>query len=356
MGNKQKVTITDNLKRDVTEAIKDFDVSQIFILTDENTQKLCLPRLTAACERLKDAKTITIGAGDTHKHLDSLEKVWMELSQNGATRHSLMINLGGGMITDLGGFAASTFKRGMRYINVATTLLGAVDAAVGGKTGINFNGLKNEIGVINSSEEVIIDTEFFSTLDYENKLSGLAEMLKHGVISNDEEWKKISAYDIDKFDLNELRPLLSSSIQVKERVVEIDPQEKGIRKALIFGHTFGHAFESFSHEIGRPALHGYAVAWGLIPELYMSHELLGMDKNVVMQVVNLVKTHYGVLPITCKDYDHLYELMTHDKKNAVKGEINFTLLSGIGEIKIDQHASRKLIDKSFDFYCDSMGI
>ena len=355
-NNNQKVIITSDLRADMRSVLDGRAPESIFILADETTNKQCLPALMDACPELKACKVCVIGAGDTHKHLDTLASVWQFLSESGATRRSTMINVGGGMVTDLGGFAASTFKRGMSYINVATTLLGAVDAAVGGKTGINFNGLKNEIGVINSSEAVVIDTEFFSTLDHANKVSGMAEMLKHGLISNAEEWRKVSSFDMEKFDLKELRPLLASSIAVKERIVEEDPTEKNIRKALNFGHTFGHAFESFSHEKGTPALHGYAVAWGMIPELYLSHVLLGFDKNILSQAVRLIRETYGVMSITCDNYDHLFELMTHDKKNVVKDEINFTLLGGIGDIRINQHASRKLIDEAFDFYRDSMGL
>lgn len=351
---KQQVIICNNFISELLGAIGNQPAESIFILTDSNTRELCLPRIKAH-DKLASAHVLTIGAGDSHKHLDTLASVWQFLCDNGATRKSLLINLGGGMVTDLGGFAASTFKRGMRYINIPTTLLGAVDAAVGGKTGINFNGLKNEVGVINSAEYVLIDTTFFQTLDHQNLVSGWAEILKHALIYNKEEWARVLAFDIEKFDLAELKPILADSISVKERIVEEDPSEQNIRKALNFGHTVGHAFESMSYEKGTPVLHGHAVAWGMICELYLSHKLLGFPKETLVQAVQLIKETYGSFFVSCKDYDRLFELMTHDKKNDTK-EINFTLLGGIGDIRTNQHATQKMIFESLDFYCDSVGL
>lgn len=352
--SKQQVIISDNFLPELSKLIENQSAESIFILTDENTNKLCLPKIKTH-EKVAKAHVLIIGAGDSHKHLETLANVWTFLSQNGATRKSMIINLGGGMVTDLGGFAASTFKRGMKYINIPTTLLGAVDAAVGGKTGINFNGLKNEIGVINPANAVLIDTSFFQTLDHQNLVSGYAEILKHALIYSQEEWNKVCAYDIEKFDLGELKSILADSIAVKERIVEQDPYEQNLRKALNFGHTVGHAFESISYEKNRPVLHGYAVAWGMICELYLSHKLLGFPKDTLLQAVSLIKTVYGPFSITCDDYDRLFELMTHDKKNDTK-EINFTLLGNIGDIRTNQHATQKVIFECLDFYRDSVGL
>lgn len=351
----QKIIICNDFDKELQDAIQNHPAESLFLLTDTNTQELCLPRLQQN-KTLKNRPVCVIGAGDDFKHIDTVVKVWNFLCDNGATRKSTLINLGGGMVTDLGGFTASTFKRGMNYINIPTTLLGAVDAAVGGKTGINFNGLKNEVGVINPSGSVLINTEFFKTLDYVNKVSGMAEILKHALIDSKKEWDKVLRFDIDKFDLTELKEVLSSSIKVKERIVAEDPYEKNIRKALNFGHTFGHALESLSHERKTPALHGYAVAWGMICELYLSHKLLGFPKDTLSQAVNLIKETYGALAVTCKDYDHLFELMKHDKKNDTVEEINFTLLDKIGGIKTNQHTSKKQIFEALDFYCDSVGL
>ena len=252
------------------------------------------------------------------------------------------------MVTDLGGFAASTFKRGINYINIPTTLLSMVDASVGGKTGINFNGLKNEIGVFNNASTVILDTQFLKTLDEENICSGYAEMLKHGLISNEQMWASLLGFDLEHPNLQQLRGMVADSVAVKERIVTEDPTEKGIRKALNLGHTVGHAFESLALT-RKPVLHGYAVAWGLICELYLSVIKTGFPTDKMRQTVSFIKEHYGKMTITCDDYPTLLELMTHDKKN-VAGTINFTLLGGIGDIRINQTATKEEIYEALDFY------
>ena len=252
------------------------------------------------------------------------------------------------MVTDLGGFAASTFKRGINYINIPTTLLAMVDASVGGKTGINFRGLKNEVGVFSNASTVILDTIFLKTLDAENIRSGYAEMLKHGLISNDQMWAELVTFDLESPDLSKLSQMLADSVAVKQRIVTEDPLEQGIRKALNLGHTVGHAFESFALK-HKPILHGYAVAYGLISELYLSTIKTGFPSDKMHQTVSFIKEHYGKMDITCDDYPTLLELMTHDKKN-VAGTINFTLLGGIGDIRINQTATKEDIYEALDFY------
>ena len=252
------------------------------------------------------------------------------------------------MVTDLGGFAASTFKRGINYINIPTTLLSMVDASVGGKTGINFRGLKNEIGVFNNASTVILDTQFLKTLDAENICSGYAEMLKHGLISDEKMWAELMNFELEQPDLKQLSRMVADSVAVKERIVTEDPTEKGIRKALNLGHTVGHAFESFALK-RQPVLHGYAVAWGLICELYLSCIKTGFPTDKMHQTVRFIKEHYGMMTIVCDDYPTLLELMTHDKKN-VAGTINFTLLGGIGDIRINQTATKEEIYEALDFY------
>ena len=252
------------------------------------------------------------------------------------------------MVTDLGGFAASTFKRGINYINIPTTLLSMVDASVGGKTGINFRGLKNEIGVFNNAASVILDTQFLRTLDQENILSGYAEMLKHGLISNEQMWAELLNYDIEAPNFGLLQRMVEESVAVKQRIVTEDPTEQGIRKALNLGHTAGHAFESFALR-KHPILHGYAVAYGLICELYLSAVKTGFPSDKMHQTVSFIKAHYGKMTITCDDYPTLLELMTHDKKNTA-GIINFTLLGGIGDIRINQTATQEEIYEALDFY------
>lgn len=353
--SKQEIIICNNLKDDLEKAISSHKYDKLFILTDSHTYHHCLP-VVNNINAVKSATHITIGVEDINKTLETLAYVWLKLSNSGATRHSLMINLGGGMVTDLGGFAAATFKRGIPFINIPTTLLSMVDAAVGGKTGINFNGLKNEIGAFAPASEVIIDSEFLKTSDYENIISGYAEMLKHGLISTEENWKELIKFDFDNnIDYRLLQNLIGKSVAIKENIVEQDPYEKGIRKSLNLGHTIGHAFESFTLKTEHPSLHGYAVAWGLVCELYLSHMKLNFPKEKLRQTVTFIKEHYGRLDFSCKDYDFMYEFMTHDKKNESSGSINFTLLSDIGNININQIVSKEDIFESLDFYSETMG-
>lgn len=298
---------------------------------------------------MQGAQMITIAPTDEAKNISTLSNVWSALQEGGASRHSLMVNLGGGMVTDLGGFAASTFKRGMAYINIPTTLLAQVDASVGGKTGINFGGLKNEIGVFNCASSVILSSAFLRTLDKENLLSGYAEMLKHGLLSTKENWAELLCFDITNPDFDTLQMLVAKSVAIKEEIVNIDPTEKGIRKALNLGHTSGHALESLALEEERTILHGYAVAWGLMMELYLSAKKCSFPAKEMHQLENFVKEHYGKFLYECKHYDTLYKYMTHDKKNE-NGNINFTLMGAIGDIRINQTATKDEIEEMLDYY------
>ena len=344
--NPQKVVISENLTEALATAIAECEHDRTFILVDETTERCCLP-IVSGLDCVRGTQIIVIGATDSHKTLESLSHVWEALGEGGATRHSLLINIGGGMVTDLGGFAASTFKRGINYINIPTTLLSMVDASVGGKTGINFRGLKNEIGVFSNASTVILDTTFLKTLDAENICSGYAEMLEHGLISNEKMWAELINFDLARPDLQQLQTMVADSVAVKQRIVTEDPLEQGIRKALNLGHTVGHAFESFALK-HSPILHGYAVAYGLISELYLSTVKTGFPSDKMHQTVSFIKEHYGKMAITCDDYPTLLELMTHDKKN-VAGTINFTLLGGIGDIRINQTATKEDIYEALDF-------
>jgi len=345
---KQKIIISKDLCQSLTQAIDEVKHDLLFVLCDETTERLCLP-VVSDFECMKGAQLITIPATDTHKTLESLSHVWSELQRMGATRHSLMVNLGGGMVTDLGGFAASTFKRGIPYINIPTTLLSMVDASVGGKTGINFGGLKNEIGVFNNARSVILDTTFLRTMDHENICSGYAEMLKHGLINNEEMWAELLNFNLESLEhLDILGRMVAESVAVKQRIVTEDPTEQGIRKALNLGHTAGHAFESLALE-RKPVLHGYAVAWGMIVELYLCCVKTNFPQDQMRQTVAFIKENYGRMEITCDDYPHLIELMHHDKKNQ-GNSINFTLLGGIGDIRINQTATEEEIKDALDFY------
>lgn len=359
----QNIVYTNNIIGDLAAIIGREASDRIVLLTDETTHRLCRPLIAELADTF-DAE-ITIGATDVHKTLDTLQQVWCGLQNAGCTRHSLLINLGGGMVTDLGGFAAATFKRGIRFVNIPTTLLAMVDAAVGGKTGINFGGLKNEIGAFAEASDVIICTEFLRTLDDarsasrqgdacsgKNVRSGYAEMLKHSLLGDDAMWSRHIDYDLAHPDLAIMQDLVGESIALKQRVVTEDPHEHGIRKALNLGHTVGHAFESLLMQKGAPILHGYAVAWGLAVELFISAATLHFPTDKMRRTVRFITDHYGRPAVTCDDYDALFALMLHDKKNTA-GRINFTLLSSPGEIHIDQHVDRDLIFDALDFLRES---
>lgn len=350
----QQIIKSNNINADIEKATKGIKHDKLFVLTDNNTHNHCFP-LINNIPTLNQAKVIIIPADDSNKTIESLSKVWKELTNNGATRHSLLINLGGGMITDLGGFAAATFKRGIKYINIPTTLLGAVDAAVGGKTGINFEGYKNEIGAFYPSEQVIISTDFFHTLSKEAILSGYAEMIKHALIHSAGDLEKLLSFPLDNLNYTQLNELLFRSVGIKRGIVDQDPFEKNIRKALNLGHTTAHAMESFAISKGKPIPHGYAVAWGIIVELYLSHRICNFPKEKLQKTVRFIQQNYGAFNISCDDYETLFEIAKHDKKNE-GDKINFTLLLEIGNVKIDQTADKELIFEALDFYRDSAGL
>lgn len=337
---------TQNITTDLETFFPENVSEPLFVLTDTNTAHHCLPLIRHG--RLAQAHLITVPVGDAHKTLDTLAHVWTALVEQGATRHSLLVNLGGGMVTDLGGMAAATFKRGIRFVNVPTTLLGAVDAATGGKTGINFCGLKNEIGVFAQPEAVLIDSRFFHTLGTEYLLSGLAEMMKHALISDYGLWRDTLAFDLDHIIDENLNALIRRNLEVKEKIIALDPKEHGLRKALNFGHTFGHAFETLSHTTARPLPHGFAVMWGMLCELYLSCEKFGFPKSVLAETLCFAKENYGTFPFDCKQYDTLLELMHHDKKNEAQ-TVNFTLLAAVGDVHIDQTADKDSIFAALDF-------
>ena len=379
----QRVIISQDIEHDLAQAIAETEHDRVFVLTDDITQECCLPKVASLFAK-HNATTITIRHDDTNKTLATLADVWTALQRGGATRHSLLVNLGGGMVTDLGGFAAATFKRGINFINIPTTLLAMVDAAVGGKTGINFGGLKNEVGAFANARYVIVNTCFLDTLDTANLCSGYAEMLKHSLISNAQMWAEHVNFDILQPDLAELQRMVAASIAVKERIVADDPHEHGIRKALNFGHTIGHALEEFSmqqqggavvstaptkQEIPKGGavistrllplakartapkntlLHGYAVAFGLIGELYISARKVGFPTARLHQTARFIRENYGAVAFTCDDYPTLLNLMRHDKKNT-SDTINFTLLHDIGDIRINQTATDEEIREALDF-------
>lgn len=346
------VIITQSIVSELASYLSSHKHDNVFVLTDTNTRDKCFPPLASVLDPVA-TKIITIKAGDTHKDITQVMAIWDVLSKSGASRNSLLINIGGGMVTDLGGFAGATFKRGLHTLNIPTTLMASVDAAVGGKTGINFNGLKNEIGSFYQPDCVMIDCSFLKTLDRDNILSGYAEMLKHGLISDPQSFHEVLAFDTENPDFDKLNKLVNTSVSIKERIVTEDPKELGIRKALNFGHTVGHALESLSFAQNRPMLHGHAVAAGMICELYMSHKSCGMPIDTVRQVTHFIKEQYPPFIFSCDDYNTLYKYMTHDKKNE-GDRILFTLLGNIGDIRINQITNKDLILESLDFYRENI--
>lgn len=340
--------ITNDLDWDLKKIICRYDSNQIFLLTDDVVSKSCLPLLLQIADIPED-HILIVPNGENCKTLQTITQIWDFLIDHQATRRSVLLNLGGGVITDMGGFAASCFKRGIDYINLPTTLLSMVDAALGGKTGFNYRGLKNEIGVICPATETIVYVPFCKSLPFSHFLSGYAEMLKHALIASPLELLEVLALDLNNPDEERLQELIRRSQDIKAYIVEQDPTEQSLRKALNFGHTIGHALEEYSMQIGQPMLHGYAVLYGMIGELYLSYLHYGFPKDTLQKVVRLMTEFYGRPQCACGDYEVLLNLMRHDKKNSVAGEINFTLLRLVGNPRLDQHCSDNEIKEALDY-------
>ena len=342
------ISVTGNLEEELGHLLSGYPEDKIFLVTEQNCDKYCLP-LIRQTPGFDHFKKVVIPSGEENKKLSSVEMIWLFLSQNGADRKSLVVNLGGGMLTDLGSFAASTIKRGMDFVNIPTTLLAQVDASVGGKTGFNYNGLKNEIGVINQPLSVLIDTRFLHTIDYNNFISGYAEMIKHGMINSPEHLDEVRNFNLKNPDFKALRGIIARSVAIKDSFVFRDPNERNIRKALNFGHTIGHSFESLALNSDHPILHGFAVAYGMIAELYLSHKVCELPLTDVIELSNWLIDTYGKYTIEVNQFEELCQLMTHDKKN--EGErVNFTLIPAIGEVAINQNCDKKLILEALDYF------
>lgn len=342
------IRVTNDLESALTSIVSHYPEGKVYVVVDENTRAYCLPQLLSI-QCLSNVPVLEIPSGEDHKSLDSVVNVWNFLEENGADRKSLLINLGGGMLSDLCGFAASCFKRGLHFVNIPTTLLSQVDASVGGKTGINFNGLKNEIGVFNQPQTVLIASRFLRSLNKENILSGYAEMLKHGLIHSKAHWDECLAFDLNGIDFEVLNEMVGRSVAVKEYFVVKDPTEMNIRKALNLGHTVGHAFESLALHKNRPILHGYAVAYGLIVELYLSSKKVGFPMDETKRISKWIVETYGRFAISTSDFEPLYLKMTKDKKNEA-GRINFTLIPEVGRVEINIDCEKPLILEALEFF------
>ena len=320
---------------------------QVFVLTDANVASY-YPTIVG------EFPHYIVQAGDSHKSLHSVEMVWQFLLENGATRDALLLNVGGGMITDLGGFVAATYMRGIRCVNIPTSLLAMVDASTGGKTGINILGVKNLVGTFTMPLATLVNPSFLDTLPAEELLSGYAEMLKHGLIADPTHFNALLALELQMPYSELLAPLLADSIQIKQRIVASDFQEKGVRKALNFGHTIGHAIEETYAEQRRAVAHGYCVLWGMVAELYLSVIKMGCPRNVLTQMSHLMISLYGRPECNCRQVETLKHWMLKDKKNFVEAsssrpQISFTLLRNVGETVVDQTVSDSELDEALEY-------
>ena len=335
----------------LVQQLNKHEYSSLFVLVDENTEQHCLTRFLAHTE-LNPTSVLVMQAGEENKHLSTCEKLWNELSSLGADRNSALINLGGGVVTDLGGFVACTFKRGIDFYNIPTTLLSMVDASVGGKTGIDLGALKNQIGVIQEPQQVVIDSQWLSTLPLEEVRSGFAEMLKHGLIADANYWGKLKG--LVNLTPEVLSPYIKPSVAVKSEVVKEDPYEKGLRKILNFGHTLGHAIESYF--LVTPSkqrlLHGEAIAIGMVLEAYLSIECCGLSPEEAKEIKLVFQQFYPQVEIKEEDVEAILALLRHDKKNKA-GRINFVLITKIGIPAIDVQVPQELFQKAFDFYASA---
>lgn len=317
--------------------------SKVFVLVDENTEKFCLPVLAKALEKLPAEQIIAIPAGELHKTLPTVSEVWAKLIGQQADRRALIINLGGGVVTDLGGYAAGCYKRGIRFLHIPTTVLGMVDAALGGKTGVDHAGIKNSVGLFQMPEAVLTDTQFLSTLPARELRSGMAEMYKHALIHDQSQWEELKATKA----LSD--GLIARSQQVKLDIVAEDPYEKGLREALNYGHSIGHAIESLLLETASPLLHGEAIAAGMICEAYLSELLCGLSAEAVEDIEHTLLSIYGHASLSTVQQQAVVSFVANDKKNR-GGKIRMSLLERIGSPALGVEVQTDQIDAAVSRY------
>ncbi len=333
----------------LNQQIFEGNYSTIFILVDSHSNEFCLPKFLPVIATEVAIEIIEFESGESSKTIETCVQIWNVLTELGADRKSLILNLGGGVVTDLGGFVASTFKRGIDFIHVPTSLLAMVDASVGGKNGVDLGALKNQIGVINVPKMVLIDSGYLETLPQNEMRSGLAEMLKHGLIFDAAYWKQF--LDLSRLDFADFDELIYKSIEIKNTIVMQDPTENGIRKALNFGHTLGHAIESYflENENKKTLLHGEAIAAGMILESYISLQKKWITAPEYEQIKTTINGIFEPIVFEENDLTPILELLIHDKKNEY-GTIQFALIEGIGKIKINQTAEKELLIEAFADY------
>lgn len=323
--------------------------SKIFIITDSNCHEYCLPRFLAHLSTEIPFEIIEVDNGESSKTIETCISIWQVLTELGADRKSVVINVGGGVVTDLGGFVASTYKRGIDHIQIPTSLLGMVDASIGGKTGIDLDGIKNQIGTFTSPKMVIIDVEYLETLESRELRAGYAEMLKHALICDLNYWNVLK--DTANIDFNDLESLIYHSVFIKNEIVSQDPEEKGVRKCLNFGHTLGHGLESYFlyNDDKELLLHGEAVAIGLILESYLSWKKESIDEDTYKDIKSVIFSIFPKVILTAEDINGVKEWLKHDKK-SIKNVLQFVLLKGIGRFELNQNVEEQLIDEAFEDY------
>ena len=332
-----------NLKMHLLPFIENGNYSKIMVLVDEKTKKYCYPILKNI---LGKHEIVQIISGENNKNLSTCQVIWHKMTTAQLDRHSLIINLGGGVIGDMGGFCAATYKRGIDFVQIPTTLLSQVDASVGGKLGIDFESFKNHIGVFKIPNSVMIDPVFLQTLPYSELRSGFAEIIKHCLIRDQKKWEEISKKD---FENQNWHDLISHSVAIKMKITEEDPTEKNIRKILNFGHTLGHAIETYYLGSKNHLLHGEAIAIGMICESYISYKLNMITKAELAQIEEFIFASYGAVKIPETDHSKILELTLHDKKNR-GGEVRFSLLNGIGDCKYDIKVNKKQMAAALAYY------
>ena len=331
--------IYEDLHSALSKILSSYEPDQVCFVVDEHVRGI-----VEASKGQIGLKCCTLSVSESEKTLETVRKIWDFFFSIGLTRRGVVVAIGGGVLTDVVGFAAATYKRGVDCINVPTTLLAMVDASTGGKTGLNYHGLKNSIGVFAPPVETLIWPGWLQTLPAKEILNGFAEMLKTGLIEpsdvrsqhSDGLWEALLRYDIERMPIEELTLLIRRCVEVKEAIVAADPKEEGLRKVLNFGHTFGHALEELSLSGEAGLSHGYAVLYGMIAELYLSVTKLGCEREVLQQLTQIMLHAYGKPACKCSDRERLIALMKQDKKNERAAEINVTLLEAVGSPAVNQ--------------------
>lgn len=348
-SNNSHVHFNEKAYVELNNLLTNKSYSKLFLLVDQNTHQFCLSVFLGNLDKEYSFEIIEIPAGEAHKQIETCAQVWETISELGGDRKSLLVNLGGGVVTDLGGFVAATYMRGIDFVNIPTSLLSMVDASVGGKTGVDLGPLKNQVGVFTEPLMVLVDIEYLNSLPASELRSGLAEMLKHGLISDQKYWEQLS--NMNELEPSALQDLIYRSIEIKNQVITQDPKEGGLRKILNFGHTLGHAIESYflEHPDKTTLLHGEAIAIGMIMESYLSVHLTGLSQGKLDEIKAVFLNYFKPVDINQQELESIIKLMRFDKKNS-SGKVNFALLEDIAKPIWDINADNDLIYKALDYY------